>query len=268
MKKTPAIHRLPLQCALLAALASVLAAGCKEEKTVSGQLGEAGVVEFKYTRSCFFGCVLAQPLLVGSRETIRVSEPGNAPDIEGRIEHEKVAEVAVERQCYCVREDVTARLDVAIDGRCEEPWTMSCENLIQIGALAPGETKLELLKDGKLLDRVAIFVKEAERARFFATLPDALGEVDGENFTVATGDRLELRVELYDDTGLELLAPEGVNWTVSDPTVASLNAFLVGAGEEVKAGREIAVDALAEGETAVEIDVPGLTAGIDVEVRD
>lgn len=264
---TNALHRLHFYTAL-AILAALCAAGCKEEKTVTGQLGEAGIVEFKYTRSCFFGCILEQPLLVGARETIRVSEPGNGPDVDCRVEDEDIAEIALERQCYCVREDTTSRLDVAIDGRCQPPWTMSCENSIEIGALAPGETKLELLRDGDVLDRVAIFVKEAERARFFATLPDAIGEVDGENFRVATGDRLELRVELYDDTGLELLAPEGVTWTVSDPAVATLEALLVGAGEQVEAGRDIAVEALAEGETNIAIDVPGLTAGIDVEVRD
>lgn len=263
-----ASNRLRFRCALAAVLACFTAAGCKEEKTISGQLGERGVVEFKYTRSCFFGCVLEQPLLVGARETIRLSENANGPDIECRVQDEDVAEIAIERHCYCEREDTTGRLDVATDGRCEEPWFMTCENLVQIGALAAGETKLEVRRNGEGLDRIAIFVREAERARFFATLPDALGEVDGDNFAVASGGRLELRVELYDDTGLALLAPEGVTWTVSDPAVATLNAFLIGAGEEVRAGREIAVDALAEGETSVQIDVPGLTAGVDVEVRD
>jgi hypothetical protein len=265
---TYASNRLRFQCALAAVLASLATAGCKQEKTISGQLGERGVVEFKYTRSCFFGCVLEQPLLVGARETIRLSENANGPEITVRVQDDDVAELAVERRCYCERKDTTGRLDVANDGRCEEPWFMTCENLIQIGALAAGETMLEVLKNDEAIDRVAIFVKEAERARFFATLPDALGEVDGENFAVDSGSRLELRVELYDDTGLALLAPDGVTWTVSDPAVATLNAFLIGAGEEVRAGREIAVDALAEGETNVQIDVPGLTAGVDVEVRD
>lgn len=245
-------------------------AGCEERKTVDGQLGELGRVEFTYARSCFFGCLLNQPLLVGTRETIRIEgEPGNAPKVEVRSTDPSVAEVALERQCYCEREDTTGRIDVALDGRCEEPWRMVCENKILVGARAAGDAKVEVLReDGSVLDRVTVHVKEAARARFFGTLPDRLGEEAGDSFRLAAESRLALRLELYDEDGIELLAPEGVTWRVTDPEVATLDVFLVGRGEEVIAGRDVIVETLIAGETTVEIDVPGLTAAIDVEVTD
>jgi hypothetical protein len=244
--------------------------GCVERKTVDGQLGELGLVEFTYARSCFFGCLLNQPLLVGTRETIRVEgEPGNKPKVDVRSTDESVIEVALDRQCYCEREDTTGRIDVALDGECEEPWRMVCENKILVAARAAGDAKVEVLReDGTVLDRVTVHVKEAARARFFGTLPDALGEEAGDSFSLSAESRLSLRLELYDERGIELLAPEGVTWRVTDPELARLNVFLVGAGEEVVAGRDVVVETLAAGETTVEIDVPGLTAAIDVEITD
>ena len=94
-----------------------------------------------------------------------------------------------------------------------------------------------------------------------------LGEQADDRFTLPADSRLELRLELYDEDGIELLAPEGVTWRVSDPAVATLNAFLIGAGEEVSAGRDMVVETHAAGEATVEIDVPGLRASVDIEVE-
>jgi hypothetical protein len=269
MNMTSALH---LRLFALGVMLSVVlaASGCEKRVTVDGQLGELGRIEFSYARSCFFGCLVDQPLLVGTRETIRVEgEAGNAPKLSVRSTEESVADFALERQCYCEREDTTGRIDVALDGSCEEPWHMTCENMIKVGALAAGDAKLEVLsEDDELIDRVTVHVKEADRARIFGTLPDELGEEAGDSFSLATESRLELRLELYDEDGIELLAPEGVTWRVADPSIATLNAFLLGAGQEVIAGRDVGVEALAAGETSVEIDVPGLTATIDIEVTD
>ena len=259
--------RLVLGFALSVALA---ATGCEKKETVAGQIGELGRVEFTYSRSCFFGCLVAQPLLAGTRETMRVKgEAANAPGISVRSDEESVVEVALERQCYCERKDTTGRIDVALDGACDEPWRMTCENTIHVGAQQAGDAKVELLEEGgSVIDRITVYVREAARARFFGTLPGALGEEDGDSFSLEADSRLDLRLELYDEDGLELLAPEGVSWRVADPEVATFNAFLIGAGEEVVAGRDIVVETHAAGETTVEIDVPGLTATIDVVVED
>lgn len=272
METAPLLQlRLDRACVVLGFVASVAlaATGCEKRETVNGQLGELGRVELTYARSCFFGCLIAQPLLAGTRETMRVKgQAGNAPGISVRSDDESIVEVALERQCYCEREDTTGRIDVALDGKCEEPWHMTCENMILVGAGEAGDAKVELLEeDGALLDRITVRVEEAARARFFGTLPDALGEEDSDAFSLAADSRLELRLELYDEDGIELLAPEGVTWRVADPEVATLNAFLIGAGEEISAGRDIVVETHAAGETTVEIEVPGLTAAIAIEVE-
>jgi hypothetical protein len=262
-----------LRCSLaLAAVFAVAfaASGCETRKTVDGQLGELGRIEFTYTRSCFFGCLVDQPLLVGTRETMRLEgEAGSAPKLSVRSTNDSVADFGLERQCFCEREGTTGRIDVALDGMCEEPWQLICENTVQVGALEAGEAKVEVLSENdSVIDRVAVHVKEADRARFFATLPDEVGEQAGDSFSLAAESRLELRLELYDEDGIELLAPEGVTWRVTDPGAATLDAFLVGSGEEVIAGRDIVVETLTAGETSVEIDVPGLTAAIDIEITD
>jgi hypothetical protein len=254
----------------LAATALLLTlGGCEERKTVDGQLGELGRIEFTYTRSCFFGCIVDQPLLAGTREVIRLDGPSAArPKMSASAVDEDVAKVAMDRQCYCARKDTTGRVDVALDGMCEEPWEMTCENKIIIEAREPGDTQIEVHDENDLLvDRVTVRVKQADRARFFGTLPDEVGEEMGDRFALPAESRLQLRLELYDESGIELLAPEGVTWSVSDPEVATLNAFLIGAGAEVSAGRDMVVETHDAGVASIEIEVPGLRAAIDVEVE-
>ena len=252
-----------LVCAGLACTAL----GCEKNEISEGSIGELGRVQFTYSRSCFFGCLLNQPLLAGTRETIKVTDSGNDPRVTVKSDDEDVAEVAVERQCYCAREDTTGRLDVEIDGMCAEPWFKTCENLIQVGTNEPGDAKVELYNaSNALIDRITVHVERADHARFFGTLPDALGEEESDAFNLPADGQLELRVELYDEDGLELLAPTGVLWRSADPAIATLNAFLIGAGPEVEAGRDIVVKALAEGETTIELQVPGITTQVTVEV--
>lgn len=252
----------------LTGLAALAALGCESTRKVDGQLGERGRITFWYARSCFFGCLIDQPLLTGTGETIRLGEDGNAPDLTVRSSDEDVLGVGLERQCYCEREKVTGRIAIANDGTCMEPWQLACENSIEVTARAAGDAKVEVLRDGQVIDRVTARVRDAERARFYATLPDEVGEVAGDGFTVAAGGMIALRLELYDEDDVELLAPEGVTWRVSDPEVAKLSAFLIGAGAEVEAGRDVMLETEAPGEARVEIEVPGLTAAIDVEVTE
>jgi hypothetical protein len=253
-------------------LLATLGAGCQKLDPEGGDaatLGDLGRVDFKYRRSCFFGCPLAQPLLSGTRESIELSGPGNDPDVRVRSSDRDVLVVAVERACHCVREDSTNRLDIALNAECADPWTKACENRVLVEAVAPGEAMLELLdEDGMLVDRAEVLVREAASAEVFATLPDALGEQAGHSFAFGLGEQLALRVELYDEAGLSLLAPEGVTWRSADPQIATLTAFLLGSGEEIEVGRDVSVEAHAAGTTQIAIEVPGLTYEVDVEIEE
>jgi len=245
------------------------ALGC-DEQAREGTLGEAGRVEFRFQRSCFFGCPLDQPLLEGTRERISLDGPGDGDGVVVSSADPDVLEVAMQRDCFCRREDGSSgRLEIADDASCDGPWEKHCDNDVLVAPHQSGDTDIELRDaDGKLVDRTTVHARRADDARFSAVYPDRLGAVEGDAFELAAGAALELEVELYDDEGRVLLAPEGVTWRVGDTSVAQLDAFLVGRGEEVDAGLSLQVEAVASGETEVTVEVPGLTTRVTVTVVD
>lgn len=251
-------------------LASLALLGCKDREDGGDEatLGDLGQIELKYRRSCFFGCPLAQPLLAGTRENVELSGAGNDPGVTVRSTDTEVLEVAVERQCYCARSDSSARLDIDNDASCDEPWTKRCDNRVLVQAGEPGEAMLEVVgEDAEVIDRAEVLVREAASAKLFATLPSELGEREGDAFSCALGERIDLRAELYAEDGLELLAPEGVAWRVADPSIATLTAFLSGSGAQLEVGREVSVAPVAPGTTEIELQVPGLTHTIELTVE-
>jgi hypothetical protein len=250
-------------CTALAALA-----GCApDEGKSSGTPGELGHVEFNYQRSCFFGCPLEQPLLVGTREQIEVSKQGDVDGIRVRASDPDVAEFAVERACYCERSDNDSRLDIREDAKCTGVWHKHCDNQVLVEARDPGQTWLELHDaDGTLIDRARVLVHEAHDAQFAATLPDRLGADEGTRFDLAHGQSLGLQLTLYDAKGLKLLTPEGVNWHVDDVQIATISGFLIPAGADVHDGLGVTVQATSPGDTSVHVEVPGLNDEVAIHV--
>jgi hypothetical protein len=249
----------------------VVWAGCDDgtDKS-SGTPGERGRVQFSYARSCFFGCPLEQPLLVGTRERIDLSGAGDIESLEVTSSDESIAEFAVERACFCERSDSTRRLDIAEDAKCDAPWHKHCDNHVLVQANDAGDAWLELHdaeKDGVMIDRARVQVEEAHSAHFEGTLPHRLGPISGTRFELTPGDSLELEMTLYDVHGRSLLAPEGVTWRTDDDAVATLSAFLIGSGPEVSAGLQITVQAVSAGLATLSADVPGLeNAEVDIRV--
>src|ERR1043165_3840758 len=86
-------------------LLAAVSAACQSDAAFDSSLGELGRVAFRYQRSCFFGCPLAQPLLSGTRERILVTEAGNDRGVRAQTSDSAVAEFAMQRDCYCERED-------------------------------------------------------------------------------------------------------------------------------------------------------------------
>jgi len=251
--------------------AGLAAAGCAKppagDPGGDGTLGDEGRVWFEYERSCFFGCPLEQPLLSGARESIGVDGAGDAEGVIAVSSDPAVAAVALERECYCAREDDRlGRLAIDRDADCPDAWRKHCDNRILIEGGVPGVATLELRDGSALVDRVRVVVHEAETARFFTTYADRLGEQEGTALELGATEQAAVRAELYDAEGLGLLAPEGVRWTVADAAVATLVAFSFGAGADVAAGLEVDVQALAAGATALTVSVPGLDSVLDVAV--
>lgn len=255
---TGVVQRIPVLCLSLITLS--LRCGFDE---VDGSVGEEGKVEFTYTRSCFFGCPLEQPLLAGTREEITLSSRGGQPGVTARGDAEEVASFTLARTCFCQHgDDEKNRIEVAEDATCEAPRTKVCEARIQVQAHAAGDATLELIDpDGALLDRTRVRVREAARADF----SDLSRDLD--IVRVAPGAQADVDVVLYDAQGRRLLAPDAVRWRTGDGDIAQVTAWLIGSGTELSAGLHVVVEGRQVGETELSVVVPGLVASLPVEVR-
>lgn len=243
---------------------ALLCFGCSSSDAREGTLGEQGKVEFSYRQSCFFGCPLLQPLLVGTRERIALSSPGASEGVSVESGDSGVATFALSRTCFCQQgKDTDDRIEIAEDARCGAARDKVCEASVQVSALSAGDAQLTLIDaQGSLLDRATVYVREADSARFSA---DALGSV--ESLALRPGERLALTVKLYDAQGQRLLAPEGVRWRTGREEIARVSAWLIGSGSELEAGSSVDVEAESQGDTELSIEVPGLEASLPLEVR-
>lgn len=207
-------------------------------------------------------------MLAGTRQVIEVDGPGDDPDIVVSSADTAVAEVLLERACYCRRTDGRLdHLDIALAAVCPTLWEKHCDNRVPVHAGKAGTATLELHgARGELVDRVTLVVANAASARFLTTYPARIGEREGALLDLAPGERASLRVELFDAHGLALLAPEGVRWQSVDPSVVTLSAFTFGAGSDVTAGLSIDVGAVAVGSTELVLSVPGLEQRLTVAV--
>jgi len=253
------------------ASAVLLLSACVKQVHHTGTVGDQGNVEFNYQGAgCFFGCPLEQPLLVGTRTTISLSDEGDVKGLEVRASKPSIADFAVERACKCIRKDGSGgELQVSETGSCSGLWTKHCDNTLQVQANAKGTTALELLDaKGKEIDRVDVIVHEAASATILATYPDKLGKQEVSDLSLTPDESVQLEASLYDADGLELLAPEGVHWAVDDDSVAIVTAFLK-SGKELDDGTGVGVQAKAAGKTSLTMSVPGLdrTLGVDVASR-
>jgi hypothetical protein len=245
-------------------------AGCDQAESVDGTQGELGRVSFTYSQGCFFGCPLDQPLLTGTRQAINVTGPGDDEGVAAESSDRDVVDFALERSCFCERKDDSrVHVEIAVDAKCQAIYQKHCDNTLRVQAVAQGDATLTLTDArGDTLDRVPVLVHDVDRASFFVTYPDRLGQVEEEAVTLGVGDKVAVEVELYDEAGRKLLAPEGVTWRVADAHMAAVSGFLTGSHNEVKAGLGIDLEALAPGETDLSLDVPGSKVALPLHVRD
>jgi hypothetical protein len=256
-------------CSLLLSPMLIVAVGCKANESGAGSTpGEQGRVMFDYQGGCLFGCPLERPLLVGTRQTISVSDAGDVAGVQITSSKPKVAEFALERACYCEREDHSGgQIDIAENASCQGVFHKHCDNSVLVQAKANGESELELRdKQGKLIDRVPVIVREAKSGLVEVTYPDRLGSVETSSIELKTGGKAQIDASFYDDMGRKLIAQNGVSWSVDDDQVASITAWLIGGGKQVDAGLGVELDAKGAGQTTLTISVPGLDKMLDVTV--
>jgi hypothetical protein len=247
--------RLLLTLSMLGVLAACGAPG--DDSDGSGTLGSEGRVRFAYQRGCFFGCPIGQPLLAGSQQTVTLTGPGNELGVSAASSDSDVADFALQTQCFCEQGN-GGRIEVADDARCRAGEDKLCENRVQVQAHEAGDVVLELRDaDGALLDRVELEVREAASAQFSITPPGAPGPVETDAIVLRTGAE-----------GRELLAPVGVHWSVGDPAVATVSAFLISAAAMLDDGLAVGLDAVAPGETLLRVSVPGLEDQASVRVAE
>ena len=96
--------------------------------------------------------------------------------------------------------------------------------------------------------------------------PGAPGPIETTDFALRVGDEAQVEVELYDAEGRELLAPVGVHWSVDDPAVATVSAFLIASAPMLDDGLAVDLHAVAPGDTMLSVTVPGLEDAASVSV--
>jgi hypothetical protein len=190
--------------------------------------GEEGRVDFHYGSGagCFFGCDTDRPLLTGTRESIHVDGPGDDRGVKAYSTDRSVAVFTTERSCsceYCDDEDGTDCGGDPVDDdyqRCGEGGFLECDNRFEVEALSPGNAHLELRReDGSLVDRVEIYVREADRGYIEGMVEDEEEYREDDHFRLRRGESMTLSARLMADNGRELLATHGVGWEIDDPKV-------------------------------------------------
>jgi hypothetical protein len=252
------------------AVAFFLLAGCEPLDDEEGTLGDKGRVAFQYRQGCFFGCPIGQPLLAGSHQTIEVSDPGDVEGASVRSSDDAIAEFALERECFCERdEDDDGRIPIALDADCERPRHKRCHNQILVLGHGDGDAVLELLDaTDHVLDSIRVLVREPASAEFSASFPDVLGSVRGTEFDLAVDERVGFQVALHDEQGRELLASDGVTWSVGDPEMATLSGFLIASSDRIEDGVEVTVEALSPGETPLTVETAGFEDAVTLRVAE
>jgi hypothetical protein len=250
----------PAALALASAFAMTLSA-CSIELGDETQ-GQQGKVSFQYTSlSCFFGCALDRPMLVGSKESISVRGPGvDAPDLRLSSSDPSVATFAVRRACYCERKtsDESTSITSSEGEGCDSGYTHACHNTVDATAHGAGSADC-ILEDGSgaLIDRATVRVDEAARA---AILDEDKNAGVAPSFVAKVGETLTVRAVLENARGQELLASEGVHWAVEGDALGQDGCWFCGSDVTM-------LRAVRPGQARVTLSAAGVASHFDVLVR-
>lgn len=260
----------------LFAAAALLAAGTSACGTQLGEstAGELGRIDFSYGASCFFGCSMDRPVLVGARERVDVTGAGNAQGVTAASSDPSVVEFNLQRSCSCERSSDNSGEGMSTDaqGRCPDEFKKVCTNAVDMHALAKGDAKLELFDaQGQLIDRVGVHVRPARSVRFKQSTNGLQDSRPVDHLVVNSGGTVTLSAELLDADGRQLIARHGVTWSSDDAGVAGFPVYSILTRDSVDDSVEgqsdwVIVKGVQPGTTRIELKVAGLAQAVPVTV--
>ncbi|MDB4934824.1 MAG: hypothetical protein JWP87_1796 [Labilithrix sp.] len=216
--------------------------------------GDMGNLRFSYTGAgCFFGCSLDQNALEGAAVSVSVAE--RSERVRGARTHDAaVAKATAASSCWCSgakRQDGSSGLrSIDPNETCTKDEKRTCSLSIVLVTGHPGDTKLEVLEDGEVIDRVDIHVRKASRMELTVQVNGTKrdGASDGA-FEAKANDSIALAATVFDEHDDEMMiGTGGLHYTYADEHVVrrSSGGFLFESASE-------SMTAMTPGESSVTV---------------
>ncbi len=212
-------HALALTVFALAPL-SLCVSGCSLDLG-SSTTGEEGHVAFAYSDSCFFGCAVDKPILVGAKARISITG-AELPEIDARSEDETVLTVTTDKSytCCVTSGSSTSCASSSKTAVCAEGHTKSVSQTLVVTTHADGSTRVVLVDAaGHRVDALRLEVRKPSTVTL--RIVDEGGSHDVSELVMKTADVASIDPLVRDLDGRELHAPNGISLGISDPSVAS-----------------------------------------------
>lgn len=256
-----------------AALVAVGTSACSAQLGES-TAGELGRVDFSYGASCFFGCSMDRPVLIGAAERVDVTGDGDAQGVTAVSTAPTIATFNLKRSCACEQSSGNSATGMTVDahGGCPDGFTKSCDNAIDMQALAAGDAKLELLDpQGKLLDRVTVHVRKASSVHFERSTDGLQDARPIDQLVLKSGETVTLSAKLLDADGKPLIARDAVDWGSQDASVAGFPVYQILTPDMVDDSAQghsdwVTVKGGQPGTTSIQLEVSGLAQAVPVTV--
>lgn len=258
---------------MVTALVAAASSACSTQLGQS-TTGELGRVDFSYGATCFFGCSMDRPVLVGGSERIDVTGPGDAKGVTAASTDPAIVEFNLKRSCSCDRSSGNSGEGMSTDaqGNCPAGFEKTCDNSVDMQALAQGDAKLQLFDaQGQLLDRVVVHVRKAASAQFQQSDNGLSNSQPIDQLVVKSGNTVTLSAKLLDADGQALIARDAVTWGSQDKSVAGFPVYTLTSQDSVDDSAQgqsdwITVKGVQPGSTHIKVQVPGLTQAVPVTV--
>jgi hypothetical protein len=244
-------------CLLTASASLALSASACNFQLGSSTSGtDTGRVQFSYeSGDCFFGCSM-RPMMVGTTESVNAQLSSLAAGATVAADDPTVLSVSLVSTTCCTSSSCsTAPSDACASGQRQ---SLSFE----VGALRTGSTKVRVMAGTKELDGIVLSVATPDRI--------ALRCGGGSTSNLSVGSTCAIDWTVWNPSGGELQASQGVSLTVADPSVAGIEGWggLVSSVSDASIGflASWELQGVAPGNTTLVGSVGGVSSEIAVDV--